>query len=125
MCSLVMGGSNIRPESTGYGTVYFGEEILKEKGENFKVCKAWILNLLRLQLCSCSQRLGRSTGLLLHLVSPAVSAACVRRADCSQAVLRQHAAVTGQEGGRLGLGQRVDVRNREAAGPGGHPCDCL
>lgn len=28
------GGSNIRPEATGYGTVYFANEILKEKGES-------------------------------------------------------------------------------------------
>ena len=25
VCSMSFGGSNIRPESTGYGTVYFGE----------------------------------------------------------------------------------------------------
>lgn len=28
------GGSNIRPEATGYGTVYFANEILKDKGES-------------------------------------------------------------------------------------------
>ncbi|KAK9810711.1 hypothetical protein WJX73_001208 [Symbiochloris irregularis] len=33
---LSYGGSLIRPESTGYGTVYFGLEILKDKGEDFK-----------------------------------------------------------------------------------------
>jgi glutamate dehydrogenase (NADP+) len=32
------GGSNIRPEATGWGAVYFGIEILKSKGENIKVC---------------------------------------------------------------------------------------
>jgi glutamate dehydrogenase (NADP+) len=31
------GGSNIRPEATGYGAVYFGLEILKDKGEEIKV----------------------------------------------------------------------------------------
>jgi glutamate dehydrogenase/leucine dehydrogenase len=31
------GGSNIRPEATGYGAVYFGEEILKEQGDSFQV----------------------------------------------------------------------------------------
>jgi glutamate dehydrogenase/leucine dehydrogenase len=31
------GGSNIRPEATGYGAVYFGLEILKDKGEDIKV----------------------------------------------------------------------------------------
>jgi glutamate dehydrogenase/leucine dehydrogenase len=31
------GGSNIRPEATGYGAVYFGEEILKDQGETFEV----------------------------------------------------------------------------------------
>lgn len=30
------GGSLIRPEATGYGTVYFAEEMLKTKGDNFK-----------------------------------------------------------------------------------------
>lgn len=30
------GGSLIRPEATGYGTVYFAEEMLKTRGENFK-----------------------------------------------------------------------------------------
>jgi glutamate dehydrogenase (NADP+) len=29
------GGSLIRPEATGYGTVYFAQEMLKTKGENF------------------------------------------------------------------------------------------
>lgn len=36
-CSMEWGGSNIRPEATGYGAVYFGEEILKDKGETFEV----------------------------------------------------------------------------------------
>ncbi len=30
------GGSLIRPEATGFGTVYFAEEMLKTKGESFK-----------------------------------------------------------------------------------------
>ena len=30
------GGSLIRPEATGYGTVYFASEMLKTKGDNFK-----------------------------------------------------------------------------------------
>jgi glutamate dehydrogenase (NADP+) len=30
------GGSLIRPEATGYGCVYFAEEMLKTRGENFK-----------------------------------------------------------------------------------------
>lgn len=30
------GGSLIRPEATGYGTVYFAEEMLKTRGDNFK-----------------------------------------------------------------------------------------
>lgn len=37
-CRMEWGGSNIRPEATGYGAVYFGEEILKETGDSFKVC---------------------------------------------------------------------------------------
>lgn len=36
-CSMEWGGSNIRPEATGYGAVYFGEEVLKEQGQDFKV----------------------------------------------------------------------------------------
>ena len=37
---LNWGGSLIRPEATGYGCVYFAEEMLKSRGENFegKVC---------------------------------------------------------------------------------------
>jgi hypothetical protein len=31
------GGSNIRPEATGYGAVYFGREILKEKNQDYQV----------------------------------------------------------------------------------------
>tara|TARA_B100001250_G_C19811198_1_gene795768 strand:+ start:695 stop:2035 length:1341 start_codon:yes stop_codon:yes gene_type:complete len=33
--SLHWGGSLIRPEATGYGCVYFAEEMLKNKGDNF------------------------------------------------------------------------------------------
>ena len=33
---LEYGGSLIRPEATGYGVVYFGEQILKTKGQDFK-----------------------------------------------------------------------------------------
>ncbi len=33
---LTWGGSLIRPEATGYGAVYFAEEMLKEKGDSFK-----------------------------------------------------------------------------------------
>lgn len=32
---LAYGGSLIRPEATGYGTVYFADSMLKTKGENF------------------------------------------------------------------------------------------
>jgi glutamate dehydrogenase (NADP+) len=34
--SLNWGGSLIRPEATGYGCVYFAQEMLKTKGEDFK-----------------------------------------------------------------------------------------
>jgi len=34
--ALNWGGSLIRPEATGYGCVYFAEEMLKTRGENFK-----------------------------------------------------------------------------------------
>ena len=33
---LEWGGSLIRPEATGYGAVYFAEEMMKQKGESFK-----------------------------------------------------------------------------------------
>jgi glutamate dehydrogenase (NADP+) len=33
---MTYGGSLIRPEATGYGTVYFAEEMLKMKGDSFK-----------------------------------------------------------------------------------------
>jgi glutamate dehydrogenase (NADP+) len=33
---ITWGGSLIRPEATGFGTVYFAEEMLKTKGESFK-----------------------------------------------------------------------------------------
>jgi glutamate dehydrogenase (NADP+) len=33
---LNWGGSLIRPEATGYGTVYFAEEMLKTRGDSFK-----------------------------------------------------------------------------------------
>jgi glutamate dehydrogenase (NADP+) len=38
--ALNWGGSLIRPEATGYGCVYFAEEMLKTKGQNFegKIC---------------------------------------------------------------------------------------
>lgn len=37
---LQYGGSLIRPEATGYGAVYFGEEMLKTRGESYegKIC---------------------------------------------------------------------------------------
>src|SRR3990167_7920791 len=38
--ALTWGGSLIRPEATGYGCVYFAEEMLKTRGEDFegKIC---------------------------------------------------------------------------------------
>ena len=39
---LNWGGSLIRPEATGYGTVYFAEEMMKTKGEVFKNKKVLI-----------------------------------------------------------------------------------
>jgi glutamate dehydrogenase (NADP+) len=33
---MAYGGSLIRPEATGYGTIYFAHEMLKEKGESFQ-----------------------------------------------------------------------------------------
>jgi len=34
--SLEFGGSRIRPEATGYGNVYFAQEMLKTRGDSFK-----------------------------------------------------------------------------------------
>ena len=35
---LSFGGSLIRPEATGYGTVYFAEEMLKRAAARSKAC---------------------------------------------------------------------------------------
>jgi glutamate dehydrogenase (NADP+) len=35
---LAFGGSLIRPEATGYGTVYFAEEMLKTRGKDSRAC---------------------------------------------------------------------------------------
>ena len=40
--SLSWGGSLIRPEATGYGTVYFTREMLATKGESFSGKRAVI-----------------------------------------------------------------------------------
>jgi hypothetical protein len=37
VCSLAYGGSLIRPEATGYGLVYFADEVLQDAGDSFKV----------------------------------------------------------------------------------------
>lgn len=37
MCRLAFGGSLIRPEATGYGLVYFVDNILQDAGDSFKV----------------------------------------------------------------------------------------
>lgn len=37
LCSIEWGGSNIRPEATGYGAVYFGEQILNDLNDNYEV----------------------------------------------------------------------------------------
>ena len=37
LCRLTYGGSLIRPESTGFGTVYFCVEILKDQNTDLKV----------------------------------------------------------------------------------------
>ena len=39
-CRLTYGGSLIRPESTGFGTVYFVQEILKDQNSDLKVNNA-------------------------------------------------------------------------------------
>uniref|UniRef100_A0A383VGJ9 Glutamate dehydrogenase n=2 Tax=Tetradesmus obliquus TaxID=3088 RepID=A0A383VGJ9_TETOB len=40
--AMEWGGSNIRPEATGYGAVYFGLEILQDKGEDIKGKRCFI-----------------------------------------------------------------------------------
>ena len=37
---LAYGGSLIRPEATGYGVVYFGEQMLKTKGDRLSKIKS-------------------------------------------------------------------------------------
>jgi len=39
---MAFGGSNIRPEATGYGATYFAECVLKEQGQDFKVSWVWL-----------------------------------------------------------------------------------
>ena len=69
-CRLSYGGSLIRPESTGYGLVYFTEFLLQDKGESIKVrphtrghgsCQG-------LQLGCGDQRVGSSCGLVAGVV---------------------------------------------------------
>ena len=36
-CRLSFGGSLIRPEATGYGLVYFAQEVLEERNDSLKV----------------------------------------------------------------------------------------
>lgn len=36
-CSPEWGGSQIRPEATGYGAVFFAENILRDEGKDLKV----------------------------------------------------------------------------------------
>ncbi len=38
---LSWGGSLIRPEATGYGCVYFAEEMLKSRKDSFQASSAW------------------------------------------------------------------------------------
>ena len=38
ICRLSYGGSLIRPEATGYGLIYFLEEMVKENNDTLKVC---------------------------------------------------------------------------------------
>lgn len=38
--AIEWGGSNIRPEATGYGAVYFGLEILKDMNDTIKVSRS-------------------------------------------------------------------------------------
>lgn len=55
VCSLTYGGSLIRPESTGYGTVYFAHEILKDQDTDFKVTvPLWIAHCLKILLEDCA-----------------------------------------------------------------------
>ena len=59
-CRLSYGGSLIRPESTGYGLVYFTENLLQDKGESIKV------RLRTRALCSCQGLLAARGGVQLQ-----------------------------------------------------------
>ena len=47
------GGSLIRPEATGYGTVYFAQEMLATKGDNFEGKEVVISSATSSFKCSC------------------------------------------------------------------------
>lgn len=41
LCRLSFGGSLMRPEATGYGLVYFVQNMLEDKGDSLKVCPSF------------------------------------------------------------------------------------
>ena len=139
-----MGGSYIRPESTGvcmcctrpalntslclrlticvgYGTVYFGEECLKEKNDTFKVHSRKAVHKEADLMDAPLSCIGQA------MIGPRLDSSSLQ-----QLVLVATASVhsvpvlsVGQEGGCQRLWQCVHLCNREAAGLGRHPCDCL
>lgn len=56
------GGSNIRPEATGYGAVYFGDEILKEQGDSFKVRGTAVVRVNGCDGQGCSEKGSKQVG---------------------------------------------------------------
>ena len=51
-CRLSYGGSLIRPEATGYGLIYFLEEMVKENNDTLKVSQWYSLHAHAL-VCNC------------------------------------------------------------------------
>lgn len=48
------GGSNIRPEATGYGVVYFTKNILEHAGDTIEVWVLWFFSWYPLFTTACS-----------------------------------------------------------------------
>jgi hypothetical protein len=58
--AIEWGGSNIRPEATGYGAVYFGLEILKDQGDTIVVSCCFIgISAVSFLLILCARSVDR------------------------------------------------------------------
>lgn len=62
-CSQEYGGSEIRPEATGYGAVLFVENVLKDKGESLKVrpASAGMGNMVPASAAQCGAAAAQAT----------------------------------------------------------------